>query len=400
MKLIALLLLSTTLLTGDNWPLFRGAGNSITSAENLPLKWSTSENIQWQVDLSGYGQSSPVIWGDLVVVTFTEGENKETLVVQGFDLKSGESRWIYKQDSAHPAPVSNYISRSAPTPAIDENQVYAFFESGDVVSLNHQGELLWKRDLATEYGEFKGNHGLGSSPTLTSDSFVILIDHAGPSYLLALNKTDGQNKWKVDRPERVSWSSPVVIGESGSEQIMLSSNGALQRYAAADGELLWEQDGLDGNTVPSATVSGNYVVVGSNKRGQNQLFQFQPDSNELKPLWQAADQISSFGSPLIYDQYVYFVNKAGVASCLSLESGEELWKERLPASCWTSPVGTGDRVYFFSNDGTTTVLEVGPEFKKLAENSVPTDDKVYGVACVNNMIIVRTGSKLTCISQP
>ncbi|QDU82397.1 outer membrane biogenesis protein BamB [Polystyrenella longa] len=400
MKLLVLLLISAATLTGENWPLFRGAGNSLTSAENLPLTWSVEENIRWEADLSGYGQSSPVIWGDLVVVTFTEGEEKETLVVEGFDLKTGDSRWVYKQPSSAPAPVSNYISRSAPTPAIDANQVYAFFESGDTLSLNHQGELLWQRELQTEYGEFKGNHGLGSSPTLIDDALVVLVDHSGPSYLVAMNKTDGQNKWKVDRPERVSWSSPVVTGEGSEQQVILSSNGVLQRYSATNGELLWETEGLDGNTVPSATIAENYVLVGSNKRGQNQLFQIKPDSNELEPVWQSKDQISAFGSPLIYGEYVYFVNKSGVASCLSLATGEEVWKERLPSSCWASAVGTGDRIYFFSNDGTTTVIENGAEFKKLSENSLPTEDKVYGVALVDNAIVIRTGEKLTCIGKP
>ncbi|MCA9042351.1 MAG: PQQ-binding-like beta-propeller repeat protein, partial [Planctomycetaceae bacterium] len=284
MKLLALFILSAAALTGENWPLFRGAGNSLTSAENLPLTWSTEENVRWEKELNGYGQSSPVVWGNLVVVTYTEGEEKETLVVEGFDLKTGGSQWVYKQPSSAPAPVSNYISRSAPTPAIDANLVYAFFESGDAICLNHQGEFAWKRSLQEEYGEFQGNHGLGSSPTLTQDALVILIDHSGPSYLIAMNKTDGENRWKIDRPERVSWSSPVVTGEPGEQQIFLSSNGVLQRYAADSGNLLWEQEGLDGNTVPSVTVAKNYVAIGSNKRGQNQLFKMKLDSNELEPV--------------------------------------------------------------------------------------------------------------------
>ncbi|MAT16246.1 MAG: hypothetical protein CMJ46_13365 [Planctomyces sp.] len=399
MNFLAFLVLSAATLSGQNWPLFRGAGNSLTAAQNLPISWSEEENIRWEKELSGYGQSSPVVWGDLVVVTCTEGDNKETLVVEGFDLQTGDSRWKYTQPNAAPQEVSNYISRSAPTPAIDANQVYAFFESGDVVCLNHQGERGWKRELQKEYGEFKGNHGLGSSPTLTEDALVVLVDHSGPSYLLAMNKTDGGNKWKVDRPERVSWSSPVVEGEPGAQRVILSSNGALQRYDAATGDLLWETDGFEGNTVPSATVTEGYVLVGSKDRGQNQLFKIKADSNELEPVWKSEDQTSSFGSPLIYGEYVYFVSKAGVASCVSLATGEELWKERLPASCWASAVGNGNHVYFFSTDGTTTVIEAGPEYKKLAENSLPTEDKVYGVALVDGAIVIRTGNKLTCVSS-
>ena len=51
-------------------------------------------------------------------------------------------------------------------------------------------------------------------------------------------------------------------------------------------------------------------------------------------------------------------------------------------SGWASPMGACDRVYFFGKSGKTTVVAAGPKLKVLAENNLPTDDRVYGVAAV------------------
>jgi len=400
MKFLLTLSLLISAVSTENWPAFRGYGNSLTTATNLPVTWSETDNLAWKVDLKGYGQSSPVVWGELVIVTSTSGEHKENLLVQAFDLKTGESKWEYQHETKFPVPkVSNYISQSAPTPVIDGGRVFAFFESGEVLALDHQGNLKWERSLQEEYGEFKGNHGLGSSLAITDNNVVLLIDHAGPSYLLSLNKKDGQNNWQVDRPERVSWSSPVITGSGAEQQIVVSSNGAVQAFSAQSGEQLWEKSELDGNNVPSPTVVDDQIAIASSKRGSNLVLQTSA-SAQPQVRWENKKITSSFGSPLIHAGRVYYVSKAGVASCLNLETGEELWKERLSASCWASPLGAGEHVYFFTKAGTTQVIEAaGDAFKVVSTNELPTDDKVYGIAAVEGHFVIRTGKVLYCVGK-
>lgn len=80
------------------WPGFRGAGDSHTDARGLPLKWAGDRNVAWNVALSGYGQSSPVVWRDKVFLTAVEGAMKEKLTVLCLDLKSGRRLWsVFRQ---------------------------------------------------------------------------------------------------------------------------------------------------------------------------------------------------------------------------------------------------------------------------------------------------------------
>src|SRR5215468_5854743 len=52
------------------WPQFRGAmGRGVSSIDSLPITWSTTKNVAWKADVPGRGWSSPIVWGDQVIVT-------------------------------------------------------------------------------------------------------------------------------------------------------------------------------------------------------------------------------------------------------------------------------------------------------------------------------------------
>lgn len=398
--MIAMALFGADLSQTHQWSVFRGNGQSRTAARDLPLNWTAEKNIAWKQDLKGYGQSSPVVWGERVFVTSADGKEKENLVVTAVNLVSGKTEWSKTFHASTKIPVSDYVSRSAPTPAVDADRVYAFFESGDLVALDHKGNELWTRSLTKDYGAFEGNHGLGSSPTLTKNAVIVLADHSGPSYLIALDKKTGKTLWKTDRKPRVSWSSPIVVDSPRGQKIFLSSNGSVEAYSAK-GERIWEVAGLERNTVASPTVTEDLVIVGSSQVGNNLAIKRggSGDVTQSHIAWRNREATSSFGSPLVHQGRVYFVNRSGGVVCADLKTGTTLWKERLPGSCWASPVGAGDRIYFFTKDGTTTVMASADEKKTLAENPLPTTDRIYGVACLDGCILIRTGSQLICIRE-
>lgn len=437
------------------WPGFRGDGSSVTAAADLPLKWSPKENIAWRVALPGYGQSSPVVWGGRAFVTAIDGEQKEKLFVVAVDLASGKVAWKKEFASTQKGKNAAFMSRAAPTPVVDGERVYAFFESGDVVALSHAGDLKWQRSLSKDYGALKNNHGVGCSPAQTEKAVVILVDHQGPSYLVALDKATGKNAWKVERKSRASWASPVVGTAGGKPAVFVSSNGSLDAYDAAEGKRLATFDGFAGNTIPSATVSGDLVVVGVGEaRGKTDddairtscclRLTTKGEKPAFEKVWQGEKAVCYHASPLVHRGHAYFVNRAGVALCLDLKSGEEKYTHRLDV-CWATPVGAGGHVYFFGKDGVTTVLKAGPKAERVATNRLwsaedfakrqeqgkkeiaaklpkPKDGKdggakqpkdglegmayavagdvVYGVAAVRGAFVVRTGTELYCVRAP
>lgn len=441
----------------DTWSGFRNDGSGTTTARDLALTWGPNENVAWRAALPGYGQSSPVVWKGRVFVTAVEGAEKEKLLVAAVDARTGAVTWKKEFAALQKGKNNPMMSRAGPTPVVDVEGVYCLFESGDLFALSHDGGKLWHRSLAKEYGEIKNNHGLGSSLAQSGRAVFVQVDHAGPSYLLAVCKADGKELWKAERPARTSWASPVVA-TFGNKPAVLASGGTLTAYDAATGKELASLDGLTGNTIPSPTAAGDLVAVGA---GENRM---KPDpaasakSNCLvrfgakdgkpgfEPVWSGKKAVSHHASPLVHKGHVYFVTKLGLVHCLDLKTGEERYAERLDDEVWATPVGAGDRVYFFGKSGVTTVLKAGAEFEKLAVNRlwsredyaarldaakkaaaeslpkapegkgpgggppVPKEEReaarysavgdvVYGAAAVDGALFVRTGTELVCVRR-
>ena len=76
---VLLLFLGSCVASGaENWPQFRGPrGDGESASENLPLKWSESENITWKTAIHGRAWGSPVIWENQVWLTTATPDGKE-----------------------------------------------------------------------------------------------------------------------------------------------------------------------------------------------------------------------------------------------------------------------------------------------------------------------------------
>ena len=384
---VVLILLAGMFADVPHWPGFLGAGATTASPDSIPLTWSPTQNMAWKSEIPGYGQSSPVVWNDRVFVTSVNGENKETLHVVCFSLKSGEMLWDYSAPSTNPETSSVYISRAAPTAVVDQDRVYAYFEGGDVHALTHAGEKVWTRSLTADYGKPTNKFGVSGSPAQTVDRIFILIDDPGTSYLVALDKGTGTVAWKMDRTSRQSWSSPTVITTGETTQIVCSSAGSVDGYDAIDGKLLWTYADVGGNTgtTPLPVGDGSFLLAASAGREgantekakeSNGLMTIKKSGDQWVPsfAWKTDTATPSWASPMAHAGYAYWINRTGVVYCFDVATGKSVYTERITQSAWATPVGIGDRIYVFGKDGLTTVLATGPEFKVLGTNELWTAD--------------------------
>ncbi len=445
----------TPVVAGDPavWPGFRGDGRSVATAPDLPLEWSPQKNIAWRQSLPGYGQSTPVVWNDRLFVTAVEGPNKEKIHVVAVAVGDGRILWHKSFAPAQPGPNHTMMSRAASSPVVDAQGVYCLFETGDLLALTHDGQLRWHRKLTEEYGPFQNNHGLASSLAQDERAVFVLVDHAGPSYLLAVDKRSGKNLWKADRPSRISWTSPVVTQALGRSVVIACSGTLLTAYDAQNGQELARYEGLVGVNIPSPTAAGGLIAVAAGldrtkpdaagSARSNCLVRLQEKEGriELKLVWPGQKVISGMAAPVIHQGHVYYVSREGMVYCIDLNSGEVRYNERLDDEQWATPIAAGDRIYFFGRKGITTVLKSGPEYDKLAVNRLWTleeynarlaeakkravlppprkeggppapkgnvsaaaytavGDIVYGVAAVPGAFLIRTGTELIAVGQP
>lgn len=56
-------------LSAENWPGWRKDGTGVSQEGTVPVQWSATDNVQWKAAVPGEGHSSPIVWGDQVIVT-------------------------------------------------------------------------------------------------------------------------------------------------------------------------------------------------------------------------------------------------------------------------------------------------------------------------------------------
>lgn len=398
-KVAALLAISTSAAAADTWPSFRRDGSGTVEAKNVPLHWSPEQGIAWRSEIAGYGQSAPVVWNNTVYVTSSDGPFQERCFVHAFDLRSGQRRWV--AEIAATTKVENYFrnSRAAPTCVVDANRVVSFFASGDVTAISHQGETLWTVPLFQKFGEVDNERGTASSPAQNDDLVFLVVDHGGPSYIVAIRKRDGQIAWKTDRGTRVpSWSSPLVVQHKDREMVVISSSDTVDAYDTGSGQPLWQVEHLQGNHIPSATIAGDRLFVGSTEMyggtadaaeaaGSNCRIDLQTESGvpSYTVRWGADRANSYYSTPLAFAGYVYYVNKAGVLYCVDQQTGKQVFAKRIGNPCWASAIGveteTGELlVYFVLKNGFTIILRPGESYDQVARNQLWDREQMVAAA--------------------
>jgi len=94
--------------------------------------------------------------------------------------------------------------------------------------------------------------------------------------------------------------------------------------------------------------------------------------------WKLATHIGKYASPLLVDGLIYTAAGESFVTCLEAATGKVVWTERIGGKYAASPIYADGRLYFFSQDGTTTVLRAGRTFEVLAHKQIGS--RLHGVA--------------------
>ena len=228
-----LLLLSS--LHAD-WLAFRGSQGNGSFDQTAPASLSLKSRDGWSQALPGRGLSSPILVGDLVVLTASSGPNQETLHILAFDARSGSPQWERKFKATGRTICHEKTCVAACTLVSDGKALVAQFSSNDVFSLDLQGQLLWLRGLTFDYPNAANGLGMSSSPVLAEGVAIIQVENDADSFTFGLDLANGATLWKKDRPRGANWTSPIVMRTKGREIVALQSKDGLSAIEPSSGE--------------------------------------------------------------------------------------------------------------------------------------------------------------------
>jgi len=357
----------------ENWPGWRGPRGDGTSQEsNLPVTWSATENVAWKTPLPGVGHASPIIWGDRIFTVSAILETEER-VLMCLDRVSGQMVW---QKTILKSPLEKkhrLNSHASSTPATDGERLYVSFLDGKnilVAALDMDGNEKWR----VSPGEFKSVHGFCSCPVLYKDLVIINGDHDGNSYLVGLDKSTGETKWKTMRENKTrSYCTPLVRTIDGREQLLLSGSKCVASYDPNTGTRHWIVQGPTEQFVASLVYEQGLLFV-TGGFPDHHILTIRPtgsgDVTDSHIVWRATRGVSYVPSPIAAGKYFLLVSDGGIATEFEGDSGRQVWQERIGPHFSASLVSGGGHVYFLSDEGVTTVIKPGETKDVVAKNAL------------------------------
>ncbi len=274
-----------TRAVAEDWPQFRGPnGTGVSASTGLPEEFGPNKNVIWKTALPP-GHSSPVLTRNRIFVTAyakddqksevrdqksgtKEKENYKLLVIC-LDRATGKLLWQREVPRSREGRLQNVNGPASPSPVTDGSNVYVFFQEFGLVSYDGAGKRRWQLPL----GPFNMFYGFGASPILADDKVILAVDQDNPSsYLIAVDKTSGRVRWKVDRPVVISgYSTPIIYQpKQGPKQIVIPESFQLSAYSVADGKRVWWVRGLACEMKSIASQDGEYLYINGWGFPQNQ----------------------------------------------------------------------------------------------------------------------------------
>jgi outer membrane protein assembly factor BamB len=340
-------------------------------------------------------------------------------LVIAFDRKTGAqvwqggTRWEPKEETHEDNPYA------AASPVTDGERVVAAFGSAGVFAFDFDGRPLWTRELGPQRHEW----GYASSPVILGESVFVYHGPGPGSKLVALDLRTGATAWSVDLPEPVpteradgfrgrgpgvigSFSTPLLVKAAGRTELVMSLPESLRAYAPESGRELWRAGGLNPLIYTSPVPSGDVVVamggffgsaIGIKVGGNG-------DVTASHRAWrEERSKKNRLGTGVVKDGHLYAANMEGFFECVELQTGRQLWEERLngPGAAdgsWSSPVLVDDRIYSLNKSGDCFVIRAAPKFEVLATNTV-SEPLNSSPALSDGDIFIRTWKGLWCLGD-
>lgn len=384
--------------SSEAWPWWRGPERNGWAAPSAkpPAKFGKSSDggLVWKTPVVGRGHSSPIVVGDRVFLATADEKAQKQLIVC-LDTSSGNLQWQTEVNSGgFPAQNHPKNTEASSTLACDGEQLLGTFfhhKQVELVAISMDGSVLWRKKVC-DFNPKKYEYGYAPSPTIYKSLVIVAAEYDGPSYLVAYDRKSGHEIWRTNRKPTISFSTPIVAAVAGRDQLLISGAGSVSSYNPASGKLLWQTPGTTAATC-GTMVWQDDIVVASGGYPRKETIALRADGSK-EVLWRN-DAKCYEQSMVVVDGFVYGLTDRGVLYCWRLESGQEMWRQRLGGSVSASPVYAGGNIYWANESGTMFVFKPSSSgYEAVAENRIG-DSAFASPAVVGNRIYLRVGERAT-----
>ncbi|HJR61387.1 MAG TPA: PQQ-binding-like beta-propeller repeat protein [Vicinamibacterales bacterium] len=375
----ALLLPATAVLSGADWPEWRGPSRTGASAETgLPEKWSPAgENLAWRVPIGS--RSAPVVFGDHLYLQTSSGQGptlQERLIC--FNADTGKQLWEHRYNIFTSDVPPGRIAWASPAVDPSTGNIFAISGGGLLMSLSKDGKLLWERSLAEEFGMWTTHGGRMSSPVVDGEQVIVSgltfmwgTSANGAHRFLSFDKATGRTIYvsaPEGRPTDTVYANPYIADVGGVRTFFSGgSDGAMHALKVNTGEKIWSwrvsQRGL--NTAALGVGSDIIVTHSEENLGSSEMgmvaavpMTSKGDLTDKDARWLTRSVQAGYASPVTDGERLYLVDNGGVLIAVDLKTGQPAWSEGLGTIAKASPVFADGKLYI----GTENTGDAGGKF--------------------------------------
>jgi len=241
-------------MSGADWPQLRGPNGSglCLSCGQLPSEFGPNKNVEWKTELP-VGKSSPILVGDRIFVTGSEGDDLITICLS---RATGKVRWRRSIRAARREAQHALNQRAAPTAVTDGKSVFVFFADFGLVAYDFEGKQRWQLPL----GPFNSQHGVVASPVYADRRVILVCDTDTDAYIISVDSDSGKIAWKAPRDVINGYSTPIIYRPArGPAQVIAPGSYQLTAYSVVNGEQLWFVRGLTCQPKSAPTIVGDIL---------------------------------------------------------------------------------------------------------------------------------------------
>ena len=393
--LLLLPMLCSSLMAAESWDQWRGPHRDgrISGA-----KWpggldEARLKKRWQLAL-GPSYSGPVMNAERVFITETVDKKREQVTA----LRRSDGSVVWKRDWEGAMSVP-FFARSngdwiRATPALDGDTLYVAGMRDVLVALNStDGSERWRLDFVKRFGADLPTFGFVSSPLIDGDSVYV---QAGGG-VARLRKADGQVVWHGARDGGgmmgSAFGSPVILTLAGKRQLVIQARTRLFGVALEDGAELWSLpvESFRGMNILTPTFAGKDRLFTAAYGGKTLGIDIRSENGGFRavPAWEFKAQ-GYMTSPIIHEGHAYLQLRSQRALCIELATGAEKWTTSESFGKYWSMVAQSDRILALDERGELILFKATPEkFDVLSRRKVAESDAWAHLAVDGSELYIR-----------
>ena len=334
----------------NDWKDFLGpTHNGVSKETKLSNSFGKSgPDKLWEVS-KGEGYASPSVIGERVVLFHRVGDES---IIECLNAENGQQYWKTTYPTSY---RDRYGFSNGPRcqPISDGHFIYTLGVEAKLTCLSlTTGQLIWQRDLKTEFDLTLDFFGVGATPLLESNSVIVNVGSPDGPCVAAFDKRTGAMQWGAGNEWGPSYASPIPADTAAGRRIFVFAGGESRpatggllvidpKNGHVDCSFPWRGTRYESVNASSPIIIDSHVYISECYGVGGALLEIGSDGS-CEEIWSNEILNTHFMTAIHKDGYLYGIDGHGPQNaplvCIEIATGKEMWKTEPE---WMTEVGSG-----------------------------------------------------------